>query len=578
MVSRDELKEHFSNMGASLTDVTLHKCEELCLAYSVDEEELAETWMAYSCSKSLDIDPTVDALNQMERAEFGNRKKAASVPLTPSSNASLVVYNSALADDSFEDDILTSYSATPKAKNAHKKISNTPDHRSSPRVIFSPASFSPNVSTPSARYATRKNSGAVLATFGSAEKANWYSSTPYLPSVKIVSSVPSDSCYMFDTLRERATLHEDNMKFLTKVLCSKAGISDILDMTQIHMDVFESCGRVCYTTGSSLSDKNVCLESLPGLHKSCIVPMDVKEVSKLSLFPGQVVAIKATNPTRSQLVVKDIISDATMPLSDEPLHLPVKDGALQVVIVSGPYTPTDTMTYQPFEDFVDYLKKHRPHVAILIGPFVSADHTHVKDGLLAETFESFFEKQVDNLMQSVAGLQMQVILVSSACDVHHHPVFPTPAYTLKKNYANLHLLGDPCVLDVDGLKIGVTSVDVLKHIGNEEIVNAAYSQDRLGRIAKHILMQNNFYPLYPPNESLNLDTKLWYDYCHLQFTPHILVLPSDLRAFIKEAFGCVLVNPEHLAKGLVGGSFARLEIKAVEKWNPSCVAGQIVKI
>ncbi|GLG92326.1 DNA polymerase alpha subunit B [Gryllus bimaculatus] len=100
MVSRDELKEHFSNMGASLTDVTLHKCEELCLAYSVDEEELAETWMAYSCSKSLDIDPTVDALNQMERAEFGNRKKAASVPLTPSSNASLVVYNSALADDS----------------------------------------------------------------------------------------------------------------------------------------------------------------------------------------------------------------------------------------------------------------------------------------------------------------------------------------------------------------------------------------------------------------------------------------------------------------------------------------------
>lgn len=67
----------------------------------------------------------------------------------------------------------------------------------------------------------------------------------------------------------------------------------------------------------------------------------------------------------------------------------------------------------------------------------------------------------------------QVVLVASNRDAHHEPIFPTPQYAIfnKKlqNYPNLKLMPDPCILDVAGLKIGVTSVDVIKHIGKEEI-------------------------------------------------------------------------------------------------------------
>jgi len=57
--------------------------------------------------------------------------------------------------------------------------------------------------------------------------------------------------------------------------------------------------------------------------------------------------------------------------------------------------------------------------------------------------------------------------------------------------------------------------------------------DTLGRIAGHILCQQSFYPLYPPAEEMNLDLELWARYASLDVTPHILILPSDLRCFIK---------------------------------------------
>lgn len=68
----------------------------------------------------------------------------------------------------------------------------------------------------------------------------------------------------------------------------------------------------------------------------------------------------------------------------------------------------------------------------------------------------------------------QVVLVASNRDAHHEPIFPTPQYAvfnkkLLQNYRNLRLMPDPCILDVAGLKIGVTSVDIIKHIGKEEI-------------------------------------------------------------------------------------------------------------
>lgn len=74
-------------------------------------------------------------------------------------------------------------------------------------------------------------------------------------------------------------------------------------------------------------------------------------------------------------------------------------GALQIVVAAGPFTQSDILTYQPLEDLVEYIQEHNPHLVILIGPFIDVTHPHVAEGMLAETFQAFFEKIVDGIME-----------------------------------------------------------------------------------------------------------------------------------------------------------------------------------
>ena len=43
----------------------------------------------------------------------------------------------------------------------------------------------------------------------------------------------------------------------------------------------------------------------------------------------------------------------------------------------------------------------------------------------------------------------------------------------------------------------------------------------------------SYYPLYPPSEEVNIDFEALDTYGTLPVTPHVLVLPSDLKQFTK---------------------------------------------
>ena len=64
---------------------------------------------------------------------------------------------------------------------------------------------------------------------------------------------------------------------------------------------------------------------------------------------------------------------------------------------------------------------------------------------------------------------------------------------------------DPCLLNIEGVLFGVTATDILFHLGKEEISFPPHSGDRLRRLANHLVQQQSFYPLFPPNEDLGLD-------------------------------------------------------------------------
>lgn len=65
------------------------------------------------------------------------------------------------------------------------------------------------------------------------------------------------------------------------------------------------------------------------------------------------------------------------------------------------------------------------------------------------------------------------------------------------------------------------------------VCSAPSGSDRLGRLVSHLFCQQSFYPLNPPAEEMSVDLEHADDYCKLNFTPHLLLVPSDLRFFIK---------------------------------------------
>lgn len=54
-------------------------------------------------------------------------------------------------------------------------------------------------------------------------------------------------------------------------------------------------------------------------------------------------------------------------------------------------------------------------------------------------------------------------------DANADAVYPTMPYSFKKTFPNVHFLPDPSMVDVNGIVIGVTSVDVVNQIINNEL-------------------------------------------------------------------------------------------------------------
>ncbi|PNF26857.1 hypothetical protein B7P43_G16276 [Cryptotermes secundus] len=516
MVRREALKEQFSLLGVNnVSEEVIDKCAEICISNGIDEEELVEVWMAFSVSHLRGADPTLDTLVQMERREFSKKQELQPQPQkqsTRSQENSLVIYlgkESTEPDDG--DDILDAYSSTPKAKNRDgKKDEHTPDagpgRGRSPRAIFSPASFSPTAATPSSKYRARTNKGDAVCVYGEKCETDWHpQNSHFQPLVQLASShMQANTCFMFNQMRDMAQVLNETVHHVGQMILKKFALQEPQAINQPHQNQFVGVGRVCCDSNGRLNAKSLILESFSGK----TVPMDVSQVESFSLFPGQVIAVEGENPLGSKLSAKQIYTDTSLPLPQRPSLSSEENGPIQIVVAAGPFTQSDTLTYQPLEDLVEYIQEHSPHLVILIGPFIDATHPHVIEGILAETFQAFFERIVDGIMQPLETVQL--------------------------------------------------------------------SLDRLGRIAGHILSQQSFYPLYPPAEEMNLDLELWANYAVLEVTPHILILPSDLRCFVKNLNGCVIVNPERLAKGLVGGNFARLEVSCAK--GDVNVNAQIVKI
>ncbi len=154
------------------------------------------------------------------------------------------------------------------------------------------------------------------------------------------------------------------------------------------------------------------------------VSLQPSRVSEYSLFPGQIVKAVAANPKGSQLLATKIACDASPPLPSRPDKITAGQPPLSVVSAAGPYTTSDNLAYEPLADLLKYLSSHKPHLAILAGPFVDCKHDLIAGGATEEAFQDTFKRVVAMIVdvaKSIPATQASFITYSPV-------VFPKTKY------------------------------------------------------------------------------------------------------------------------------------------------------
>lgn len=432
-----------------------------------------------------------------------------------------------------------------------------------------PMSPKVKVETPSSmKFSARTNRGDTLVTFGALKSSNWITDNPVLYSCSIKSEgdevLSQPYRYMYESLREKAGVLDEIICQVGEGILNHNDLGqEVQSFSQICHDEIVTLGRICCDDPEGrLNPQSVELQGNVELSGGRVVPLDLAQVREFSLFPGQIAAVVGINPSGRKLVAKRIITDSGLKLPTKPDRINANSGALDMIVASGPFTTKDNLENEPLKELIRYIRAHRPHVAILHGPFLDIKHQMVEDGELDVAFEDKFNEIMLHLASETADLPTKMVIVASSREAHHHVIYPTPPYAniLKpEDRERFHFVSDPSLINIEGVVIGMTSSDIMFHLGREETA-MPNSKDRIRRVASHLLEQRSFYPLYPPNAEMSIVLDKYERYAKLNVQPHILIVPSDLAHFFKGINGGLVLNPGRLAKGEQGGVFARLRI------------------
>eukprot|EP00533_Pseudo-nitzschia_delicatissima_P005290 CAMPEP_0116092796 /NCGR_PEP_ID=MMETSP0327-20121206/8234_1 /TAXON_ID=44447 /ORGANISM="Pseudo-nitzschia delicatissima, Strain B596" /LENGTH=713 /DNA_ID=CAMNT_0003584247 /DNA_START=54 /DNA_END=2195 /DNA_ORIENTATION=+ len=343
-----------------------------------------------------------------------------------------------------------------------------------------------------------------------------------------------------------------------------------------------------------------------------------------SLFPGQIVAIEGINGTGRKITATKIKEGFSMPPASSSMksiqnYYGCDDdqekaiAPLKVISACGPFTTAKSMDYAPFVDLMSVVLEENPDVVILTGPFVDVRQEAVQSGRVTcddeddqgeaqdvvVDYETLFSQRITAVIEEVfedKSMVTEFVLVPALEDAVAKFVYPQPPlkdrftnggeflnvsgaegiefgtlglHRLTKPQANsksrVHCLPNPCTFRINELVFGVTSTDVLFHMSVEETNANLPSGSRLRRISQHMIQQQSYYPLFPPNKSVNLDLKQ-QDGWRMPCRPDVLVVPSRLTPFCAPVLGSTMaVNPGHLTKGTTGGTYSVMNIDPIKK-------------
>ncbi|XP_003744253.1 DNA polymerase alpha subunit B [Galendromus occidentalis] len=517
----DDVVQEFSLFGIEFAeDIIPERCLQFCKKHSLGPSDFCDAWVAWA--KGAIITYNTETLEKMILDFEKQKQSVPPPPKTPSHGAQKRSVTSA---------ILSPALSTPKRQNNGNPLC---------------ASFTDGTdSTPARVYKSGRRTGQVVASYKGRDFAEFEN-----PQVKKIDSRPVNDVEVQGRLQNK-------------------------NRTEMNLAVLERLGRMKESfaladkdlkdiSGGFLSDGDIVYGMLrppkrPNLPFLLYGDYEVSRSSstpvfpKFPAFPGQVILAKVGNPANQARFLDESFEPELPPL---PSPVNLKSG-LRILVVAGPYTTLDTMSYEPYHDFIEQLIREEPDLAILVGPFVDANHKKLSTNLDC-SFEEYFLQLIAHLENKLTGKNTRLYIVANHRENHGSSrAFPTERYCLPAD-SRVTCLNDPAILDVNGIQIGVSSTDIIRGM-TESLVNVEENLDVNRFCARALLQQRSFYPLFPPHAELALRLPL-LNRMMFDVRPHILVLPATVAPFAFEEERTMVVNPGSLVKGMDAGSYAILDI------------------
>lgn len=349
------------------------------------------------------------------------------------------------------------------------------------------------------------------------------------------------------------------------------------------------------------------------------IPLNLNQVNEYSLFPGQIVCLKGRNPTGQSFIVQEILPlpELGAPLSskqelDEYQEM-TSDSGLKLFVASGPFTNQKSLNYQRLSSLVDRINTDiKPHLVILFGPFIDITNDSVKRGEIElpdekqqpKDLDEVFRKCITPIIRKI-NPRIQVVMIPSLKDSSvKHCSYPQDSFD-KKRFGlpkNVKIFPNPSSFSVNEVLIGCSNLDIFKDLKDVFMPNSDGNGklfgNRFERIANHIFEQRKYYPIFPGSirkqvvskdniESITLlhdglmgeeltETEIGGSTLEMPYMgltelgdslPDILIIPSELKFFVKVIRGVIVINPGYFIRAnrdptKEDGSYAIINIKS----------------
>lgn len=297
------------------------------------------------------------------------------------------------------------------------------------------------------------------------------------------------------------------------------------------------------------------------------------------LFINQILVVSGTRPDAKVFKVRKLYTDSLLPLSNK---LPeFSEGNLNVLVAAGPFFNELSPHGKSLKSLIQKAIEIESKLVVLLGPIFESDFgiqlfNKSSTECIEKCYDEILEAILKPLLSNPSTQNTKVIVFNSWKDAASYGFYPTPPNTrslLRTMYPNnVFMVSDPCVFTVNGIVIAGNTCDALTGL-HASAINQT-QEEIFTRLAKQIVSQRCLHPSVNINPTVPVDQLLWLEHCLFdECTPHIILMSSQLRTFIRVVNGSIVINVGQLVKHNFqkqAGTYGKLQISPPKNnfWSP----------